>query len=215
MRSCAYFAKCQRRCVTLVELLVVIFVLAIAIGVIGFNVHRALREQHFKTEVELVVDYLRLAQNLMLIMNADAHVVFMAAVNGKSNLMILEIDGNLNDPLLKVVTDKPKRLDYIHLIEFYDLNKTHNEPGKVDVKFISKGSVMSKGVMRLSTNENPHEEGALERFICMPGYPKPIQSTDKKDGDFACQEQKQSDFDVRLTTFTVQEIQAKQAASKT
>ncbi len=208
------FAICKKRFITLLELLIVISVLALSIGVIGFNINRALREQHFKTEVELVVDYLRLAQNLMLIMNADTHVIFKAAETGKSNVMSLEVDGNLNDPLLKVVTEKPKRLDYIYLIEFYDQNKTHNEPGMVDVKFISKGSVMSKGVMRLSTNENSNEKGAIERFICMPGYPKPIYSTNKKEDDPACQEQKQLDFDLRLTTFTAQEIQSKQAASK-
>ena len=137
----------KKRFVTLLELLIVISILAIAIGAISFNINRALREQHFKTEVELVVDYLRLAQNLMLIMNADVHVIFKASEDGKSNVMSLEVDGNLNDPLLKVVTDKAKRLNYIYLIEFYDVNKTHNEPGKVDVKFISKGSVMSKGLM--------------------------------------------------------------------
>lgn len=211
MRNCLYHTRIiKKRFVTLVELLIVIFVLAIAIGVIGFNINRALREQHFKTEVDLVVDYLRLAQNLMLMMNADAHVVFKASEDGKSNLMSLEVDGNLNDPLLKVVTKKPKKLEHIYLIEFYDLNKTHNEPGKVDVKFISKGSVMSKGVMHLSTNEKNDTKGAIERFICLPGYPKPLYSTNKEKEDPACNEEKQADFDLRLTTFTVQEIQSKQ-----
>ena len=85
--------------ITLLESLIVISILAIAAGVIGFSVNRALREQHFKTEVELVVDYLRLAQNLMLIMNADVHVIFKAAESEKSNLMSIEVDGNVNDSL--------------------------------------------------------------------------------------------------------------------
>lgn len=200
----------RRRYITLVELLIVIFVLAMAVGVIGFNIHRALREQHFKTEVELVVDYLRLAQNLMLIMNADTHVVFKSAENEKANLMTLEVDGNISDPLIKLVALKPKRLEYIYLIEFYDKNKTHNEPGKIDVKFISKGSVMSKGVMHLATNEKSDERGAIARYICIPGYPKPIYSTLKKDEDPACKEKERAEFDLRLSTFTAQEIQAKQ-----
>ncbi|QLH36565.1 MAG: type II secretion system protein [Parachlamydiaceae bacterium] len=68
----------SKRFFTLIELLIVLMVLALASGVIGFSVHRALREQRFKTEVELVADSLRLAQNLMLIMNADVHVTFKA-----------------------------------------------------------------------------------------------------------------------------------------
>lgn len=200
----------KKRFVTLVELLIVIFILALTLGVIGLNIYQAVREQRFKTEVELVVDYLRLAQNLMLIMNADTHVIFKASKNGKSNLMSLEIDGNIPDALLRIVTEKPKQLDAIYLIEFYDNNKTHNEPDKVDVKFLSKGSVMSQGIMRLSTNEKSSEVGALNRFICLPGYPKPLHSTLKKDEDPACKEKEEEDFEGRLIQFTVQEIQNKQ-----
>lgn len=204
----------KKRFVTLVELLIVISVLALAAGVIGFNINRALREQHFKTEVELVIDYLRLAQNLMLIMNADVHVLFKAAEKNERFIeMKLKVDGNIEDSLLKVVTEREKHLHYIQFLEFFDVNKTHNEPGVVDVKFISKGSVMSKGIMRLSTNESGESLGALERYICLPGFPKPIYSTNKKNEDPSCNEQKQADFDLRLINFTVQEIHAKQAAS--
>lgn len=201
--------KSKKYFFTLVELLIVIFILALAVGVIGFNINRALREQHFKNEVELVVDYLRLAQNLMLIMNADVHVIFETAENGSSNLMRLKVDGIQEDNLLKVVTEKPKKLDSIHYIQFSGENISHADAGKADVKFISKGSVMSHVVIRLSTNQTNNEPGVLERFICLPGYPKPLYSTNKKDDDSACGE-KQTDFDVRLTTFTEQEIHAKQ-----
>lgn len=201
----------KKRFITLIELLIVISVLAIAVGVIGFNINRALREQHFKSEVELVVDYLRLAQNLMLIMNADVHVIFKAAEKDRYISMNMKVDGNIEDHLLKVVTDKEKHLSYIQFLEFYDENKTHHEANQVDVKFISKGSVMSKGIMHLSTNERGDVIGAIQRYICLPGYPKPIQSVNKKGDDPACDEQKQTDFDLRLTSFTVQEIQAKQS----
>lgn len=198
----------KKRFVTLLELLIVITVLAMVIGVIGWNINKALREQHFKTEVDVVVDYLRLAQNLMLILNADVHVIFKAFP--KEISMGLKVDGNIDDNLLKVVTSKEKKLHNVQFVEFYDENKTHNEPNQVDVKFISKGFVMSKGVMRLSTNEKGDVAGAIERFICLPGYPKPIYSTNKKNDDPACNNQKQADFEHRLITFTVQEIQSKQ-----
>lgn len=204
----------KKRAFTLFELLIVIMVLTLAVGVIGFNIHRALREQHFKTEVELVVDYLRLAQNLMLIMNADVHVTFQAEGKEKFIHMKLKVDGNKGDSLLRLVTEKEKQLRYIQFLEFRDLNKTHNEPHMVDVKFISKGSVMSKGEMRLSTNESGESRGALERFICLPGYPRPINSTTERGKDPDCTKEGPKDFDLRLTAFTVQEITAIQEQKK-
>lgn len=202
--------KLKRRYITLVELLVVMALLISAIGVIGININKALREQHFKTEVDLVTDMLVLAQNLMLIMNADTHVVFQTAKDQQSIQMQMHVDGNEGSRLIKLVTEKIKDLKYVHYVQFKDENKTHNESEKVDVKFISKGSVMSKGLMRLSTHKSSNESGVLERYICLPGYAKPIYSTNKKNDDPACLEGQDNDFSQRFINFTVNEIHAKQ-----
>jgi type II secretory pathway pseudopilin PulG len=201
------FFKHRKLCMTLIELLIVISVLAIATGVIGININRMLREQHFKTETEFVVDYLRLAQNLMLIMDADVHVNFKAAPDNKSIEMWLEVDNQIKDlRFLNLITQKRKQFTYIR---FINLDDPDGAKDVVDVKFLSKGSVMSKGIMRIATNENSNDQGTLEAFICLPGYPKPIFSTKAENDDPACNESKQNDFDFRLTTFTIQEINAK------
>ena len=98
------FQLVSKRFITLFEILIVMAVLAIGTMGIGFNVHRALREQHFKSEVELVVDYLRLAQNLMLIMDADVRVIFETSKNESSNIIRLEVDDSSKDngPLIKL-----------------------------------------------------------------------------------------------------------------
>ncbi|QLH36564.1 MAG: hypothetical protein HWD61_10840 [Parachlamydiaceae bacterium] len=127
--------------------------------------------------------------------------------------MKFKVDGDLPDHLLKIATEKEHKLQTIQFLEFYDLYKTHNEPGLVDVKFISKGSVMSKGVMRMSTNESGETEGAIERFICLPGFPKPIKTTDKSNAP-ECDEKKQTDFELRLAALTQQEISDKQVQNK-
>ena len=98
------FQLVSKRFITLFEILIVMAVLAIGTMGIGFNVHRALREQHFKSEVELVVDYLRLAQNLMLIMDADVRVIFETSKNESSNIIRLEVDDSSKDngPLINL-----------------------------------------------------------------------------------------------------------------
>jgi len=197
--------RVKRSHFTLLELLIVMMVLALTTGTIAFNINKALREQHFKTEVELVVDYLRLAQNLMLIMNVDTHVIFENSKSDGSNLISLKIDENLDDRLLEVVTSKQKKLDYIRFIDFHDENRTTVDLNKIDVKFISKGSVMSKGLLRLATTEST--AGGLQKYICLAGYPKSIYSISEKTDDPSCHESAQ-DFDQRLIQFTVQEIQS-------
>lgn len=212
MRPYLKSKRVQKRFITLLELLMVMAILALTLGVIGFNVHKALREQRFKTETDLVVDYLRLAQNLMLIMNADVHVIFESAQNSQANLMRLKVEGNLEDKLLELVTDKEKPLHSIQLIEFHDENRTHHESNKIDVRFFSKGSVMSKGVMRLATHAQSNTSGTLERFIYLPGYPQPIVSTLTNSPDFTSNDKQNADFEIKLIHATVQEIQEKKLA---
>lgn len=197
----------KKKFITLLELLIVIAILALTTGVVGFSINRALREQHFKTEVELVVDYLRLAQNLMIIMNADVHVIFETAENGSSNLIRLQVDNSVDDALLKLVTEKPKRLDHIHFIDFHRGKEMGtSERGKAELKFFSKGSVMSNVLIRLGTNEERTDLGALQRYICLPGYPKPIYSTMNAEDDPSCHEEKQLELNQRLIDITVQEL---------
>lgn len=201
----------RKRFITLFEILIVMMVLAIGTIGIGFNIYRALREQHFKTEVELVVDYLRLAQNLMLIMDADVRVVFETSKKGSSNIIRLEVDDSSKDkdPLIKLVVDKPKELNYVHFIDFHEgKDMGLAEAGKAVLNFYSKGSVMSRVDLRLGTNESDQDvRGALQKFICLPGYPKPIFSVNSVRDDPACDQEKQVDFEQKLTQFTLQEIQ--------
>ena len=69
---------------TLLEIMIVIAVIAIATGVIGLGVNKAVVNQQFQTELSILVDELRLAQNLMLILGTDVHLKFKQISNKKS-----------------------------------------------------------------------------------------------------------------------------------
>src|SRR4051812_5988961 len=68
---------------TLVEILIVFFILALSIGIIGINIHKAIVQQRFETEVALVLEELRFAQDLMLILDGNFKVKFEKESNGE------------------------------------------------------------------------------------------------------------------------------------
>lgn len=149
--------RSMKRCVTLIELLVVIAILAMAAGAIGINIKRAVYEQRFLTEVGTVVDQLRTAQELMLLAKAEVKVDFHAHEEGIEMELICDEEIPKGwDQLLK----KKILLRYIH--------EVHCEEG-FPLQFFSRGSVMTKGIVRL--------EAAETRYIALAGYPAPIRAT--------------------------------------
>ena len=80
---------------TLVEILIVMTLLLVVGGAVTINVRKAVIEQQYKTEVELVVDTLRLAQDLMLIVGADMHLKMKPAEGDKGLEYWLEADGGI------------------------------------------------------------------------------------------------------------------------
>jgi type II secretory pathway pseudopilin PulG len=190
----------KRRFISLIELLIVITILSLVAGVVGIQIHKTLREQRFTTEAALVLDKLRLAQELMLILRTDAHVKFKQEPGQEAITLWVEVETPLQS--LKKDVQKPLELKTIQFVEFKDELVYETKMGEIDIKFLSGGNLMSKGVVRLSTSETTKDRGALERFIALPGYPKSLQMTIKKEGEVAT-----AAFDDRLTAITQQELQ--------
>lgn len=197
----------RRLPVTLLELLVVVAILAMASGIVMVSINKAVVDQRFRTEVGSVVDALKLAQDLMLILGTDVRVVFEETKNNDGIGFWLEMDTLLSPNVQREVSKRVHRLKTIKGVFFVDELLTEVQEGKIDVKFLSKGSVMSKGVMRLATSdsENP-PAGTLESYICLEGYPKPIKSSEtKEDADKECSSS-DKDFDEKLTQDTMLKV---------
>lgn len=170
----------RRVYITLLELLLVIAILGLIAGIIGINATKAWQEQRFRTEVSRLVDQIRLAQDLMLIFNASVQV------------KITKIEGVGIDAQIVSDTPLPKRwsseinrprelLTMIKVINFPDLIEEEDNvilsdvPNQVTVKYLSGGSRISRGLMRISTSNTDHP-GALTRYISFPGVPGPIET---------------------------------------
>lgn len=193
--------KARKRTFTLLELMIVLMILALTLGVVGINVGRAVREQRFRSEVDRVVDKLRLAQELMLIGNVGVDVVFEKVKEGVD--FRLEVDGPLTKAWKAEVERPLSPLKAIHWVEFDETVPRVAAPeGRLQLQFLSRGSVMSKGLLRLSTSERDDDFGTLTRYICLSGYPRHIVSEEKAE----CPLDQIEDIDRALTEWTVDEL---------
>lgn len=200
-------AVCRRH-ITLLELLIVIAILALAGGAVAIGVRKALDDQHFRSEVGLIVNELRLAQDLMLILGTDVHVKFAQDKDGLGNKFWLELETRLPPEIEREVLREHGNLKMVRGIFFRDVNTPQYTQGQVDVKFLSKGTVMSKGVMRLATSDQESPPpGTLQSYICLAGYPKPIFSVDEKsESDKDCEKSSEDAFDSKLTQDTIAKL---------
>lgn len=203
---------CRRLHITLLEVLIVITILATTAGLLGWGLSTAIREQRFKQEVDLLVDQIRLAQDLMLIFNSrEVFLRIREAEDGTGISYKLEFDPRLfttNPALAKELQRPHPNLKYIHYINL--LGGDDNQYGTLDLHFFSGGDLMSRGILHLATAK-PGSLGVIERYIALPGFPAPIVSSQENPGveKFLL---KNEEFNRRLTQGMIDEIQSQKAA---
>lgn len=197
----------KRLQITLLEILVVVAILALFTGVIGINVRRAMQNQRFRTEVYLMVDTLRLAQDLMLVLGTDVHFRIKGAEDNGGIEYWLDVEGGVPKSWKPVVDRSRRLLKEIHHSSFFDLQPFPFVEGEVDIRFLSGGALMSRGILRLATHENPDEPGSIKKVVCLKGYPHAIVSEfEAPNEEIDCFEDEDIEENKRLTFYTVQEV---------
>jgi len=157
----------RRSPITLLELIVVISILSLTFGLFSINIVKALQEQRFYSNVAFLTDELKLSQELMLLLNMDIQFHLMSRGDGRITTSYTTT-GNTPDMWDKIAKIK-KTLSHIDRITFNEFELAPSKEGKITLEFLSNGSVMSKGLLKLSYKQ-------LERAIPLPGYPAPISS---------------------------------------
>lgn len=201
-----------KRYITLMELLMVIVIMSIVSGVVGISIVYAKKDQHFRTEVSIVMDKIRLAQNLMLILGKDVFVRFKTDPDGQGINVSLDFDEILTKGWSKELK-KDANLKEIRSINFNDnlntgTSQNQSKRGELELKFLSNGAVMSSGILRLAVAENDNDAGSLVRYICLPGYPQAIYPAAENPEALKCKlgPSGETDLDRRLTQYTIEEI---------
>lgn len=172
--------KVQGSFVTLLELLIVMAILGTTAGAVGIGIFKAVREQKFHSEVSQVVDTLRLAQDVMLVRNADVSLKFKASEEGNEISYWLEFDEQGSEKWLRESQRAPKKLYWVQYVDFQDIAEMEPIRGSAEIRFFSGGNVMSQGDLRLSTSQSDRSKGALTRYILLAGYPSMINSKEEE-----------------------------------
>jgi type II secretory pathway pseudopilin PulG len=164
------------------EMMIVIAILGLFAGVIGISANKMMVDQRFRNEVSFIVDQLRLAQDLMLIMKTDVTVKFVAPKDAKGITISLDTETKLPEAVQREIKRKKNVLKTIRGVFFKDELSGSYSSGELGLKFLSRGAVMSKGVMRVATTDEQNPpDNALQSYICLAGYPRPISSYDTQE----------------------------------
>jgi prepilin-type N-terminal cleavage/methylation domain-containing protein len=191
----------KKPCFTLLELLVVLFILAIGAISTGVKIKEAYAEQRFLSEVEQVLGHLQMAQDLMLILDTDVYVdlikyqdktlVFQLDVvkplvikkalenDSSSQDSILTLDKELSKKWAKFI-ERPISLIAIRSFDFAEVGNRDVPPSKdEDPKILKKVRLrfslgkMSTGKLTLfnEADNQGQSEESLNRTIILVGYP--------------------------------------------
>jgi len=162
--------RAKRRCFTLLELIIVLLIAATALTAMGINVRKLLYEQRFHSEVSSIVSMLRLAQEMMLLLNTDVTVTFSSQQN--SIAYAIKLEGAPSKEWKQLIQRQRPLLGYINSLQWSngDNGEKSDISKGISLRFLSGGAVMSKGVLLAG-------EEKQQRAICLPGYPAPLHST--------------------------------------
>jgi Tfp pilus assembly major pilin PilA len=156
---------------TLMELLIVMAIIIMVTTVIGFNVTKAIENDRFRTGTNLMLNRLKMAQDLMLILKTDVTLKCVQNKEKKEVSCYIQVEKPLTQALEKIINANPL-LNGISHITFNDKEMNRDYHDNFTLNFVSGGSKMSRGFLRLNN-------GNLEELIYLPGYPNPIGSHSK------------------------------------
>lgn len=195
----------RRYSFTLVETLIVLTIVALVASVVTINAKKAMRSMRFQQEVSQFVESLRVAQDLMLIANADVHVKIKAEESGIKYW--IETD----KPLLKALEAHLKKTKVFKTV--HHVVHASGKEGLIDLKFLSNGFVMSSGNIQLSSVINNDPSSLLIANIFLKGFPSPIFSSQKVGSNEITDLKKETEL-IQMTFHEIQMIQSQSPPPK-
>lgn len=159
----------KKPCFTLLELLVVLFIISLGIILTGVKVKEVYQEQRFLSEAQQVLSHLSMAQDLMLIMDTDVQVKFAPDKENKQLNVWLEIEKPLEESWARLINRKLS-LKAIQSLEF-------EEKIVKDLTLQFSLGRMSSGILILfegGERDRMHRSEKREFEIDLVGYPSPF-----------------------------------------
>lgn len=161
----------KRSAFTLIEMMIVMSILALALTVTGFQVSKFLQEQRFLSEVHHVVRALQSAQDLMLVLGLDVQLKIAKDPEENGIIYGFELETKAQKSWEKLIKRPNKPLKYIRTITFESADHgQESSDSSIVLNFPSGGVSMSKGLLILKGTSQQ------ERKIVLRGYPYPFDS---------------------------------------
>jgi type II secretory pathway pseudopilin PulG len=189
----------KKSCFTLLELLIVLFIISFCMILTGVKIKEIYQEQRFLSEAQQVLSHIAMAQDLMMIMDTD--VLVRIAPDEKPNQLNvwLEIDKPIEEHWARLVKRKLV-LDAIQSMEFDEKNVT-------DLTLQFSFGQMSKGTLVLVEGKQDKGNYADKREfkIELLGYPAPLTNSSPKEKKKRTLEQRRDEKSERLYPVEVYE----------
>jgi type II secretory pathway pseudopilin PulG len=148
---------------TLLELFIVLLIISLGMALTGVKIKGFYQEQRFLSETQQVVSHLTMAQDLMLITDADVEVHFALDKKNKALSVWIEIE----KPLEKSWAHLIERKLSLHAIRSFKFDK--KMPPSLTLRF-SLGK-MSEGKLILYESNKGKDEKKRHFVIDLLGYP--------------------------------------------
>lgn len=153
---------------SLLELLIVVFLLSFGIALTGVKIKEIYQEQRFYSDAQQVLSHLMMAQDLMLIMDTDVEVKLAKNPETHQLQIWLEVEKPIEEMWSKRFIERKVPLSAIHS---WDLKEKNSLKSHKTILF-SLGQ-MSKGILTLYEGEK-HDEREFQ--IELTGYPVPLKA---------------------------------------
>lgn len=177
---------------TLLELLIVLFIISLGIILTGVKIKEMYGEQRFLSETQQVLSHLAMAQDLMLIMDTDVQVkIAPAKGNGQMHLW-LEVEKPIEEPWARLI-ERKLPLVAIQSMEF-------EESAVKDLTLQFAFGRMSKGKLILFEGEQNKTKHTDQRQfeIELLGYPCPLGVKKKESKEQTKSEKSESLYPVEV-----------------
>lgn len=193
------FLTNSKRHITLIEVLVVIAIIAASAGLLAVKMRDFLQEQAFLDESHQLLNQLRIAQDVMQVMNADIVVKISQDENG---LITSQIEPKSHPPELakRLISTSPLKLKALGRVEFEDQFTETVLKENFDLTFMSRGFTMNHGILKLA----PKGTSGQEQVIYLPGHPAPLVLQNAKNFSYPSPTEEAESIE-RITSATFQE----------
>ena len=165
------------RSMTLIEIVIVLAVLSMVIGVVGFNLANMAQQERFRAGSTFLVDRLQLAQDIMILFETDVKAILTKQENTLG--FRLELDSSRIQGTALEGVIRPINIPGITAFTFTDARGV-SQADRIELLFMSRGTKMSRGTLML-TGAPGNED--LTRYITLSGYPRVIRYASEPEQD--------------------------------